>query len=507
MDEIAEQVQSSLSEEAHHEFAQRVESQAAFLRAEIESGALDNRDFAVGLELEAYTTDMHGRLAHPPEHVFEIEGCAGELGRHNVEINTVPQVFDEIGLEEQSKALERQFDAGRKAASGAGKELVLDAMWTIPPEEGTTQYLSTAEKRGGVTLATNMRPSARYCALDNAITTERGGAIDIELAGATRSFPSVLVESLTSSMQPHLQIPRAEAFPAYYNVAIRTMGPVLALATNSPFAPADLYPAADEDDAHALIEATPHELRIPVFEDSINTVEEGKVRFPADIESATDVVERIVADRTRAPFLTEWNPETEERYADQFFEFEHKRGTYWRWLRGVIGGQPIDRKNDERSLRIEYRPLPTQPSVEDTAGLQALTVGLLRGLVAADHPLSELDWEDSKAGFYDVVRNGLEADPVWLNADGKRTENTDEIYEELFEFARYGLSEQGVSDSAVEKHLAPIERRFEERTTPSRWKKARVHEGIDAGATLPEAIERMQRVYIEKAGQPFVEWF
>jgi hypothetical protein len=506
MDEIAEQVRRSLTEATRDEFERRIETQAAFLREEIESGALDNRDFAVGLELEAYATDSDGRLAFPPESVFEIEGCAGELGRHNVEINTAPQVLDEDGLDEQKRALERQSNAAQQVIRTAERELVLDAMWTIPPAEGTVEYLSTTEKREGVTLATNMRPAARYCALDTAILAERGGRIDIELAGISASFPSVLVESLTSSMQPHLQIPCAERFPAYYNVAIRTMGPVLALATNSPFAPADLYPSVDGDDAHTLVEETPHELRIPVFENSINTVEEGKVRFPGDIESATDVIERIVADRTCAPFLSEWTPEDEEAYADQFFEFEHKRGTYWRWLRGVIGGQPVDENNDERSLRIEYRPLPTQPSVSDTIGLQVLTVGLLRGLVAVDHPLSELSWEDSKVGFYDVVHEGPDADLVWMTADGERTGDVELIYEEIFEFTRYGLRKQDVSDSAIEEYLAPIEWRFEERMTPSRWKKARVREELENGATLPEAIRGMQREYIERVGQSFAEW-
>ncbi|MFC7008034.1 hypothetical protein [Halalkalicoccus salilacus] len=48
--------------------------------------------------------------------------------------------------------------------------------------------------------------------------------------------------------------------------------------------------------------------------------------------------------------------------------------------------------------------------------------------------------------------------------------------------------------------------RFEERTTPSRWKKARVRERVDDGASLPEAIRGMQREYIDRAGRPFAEW-
>lgn len=503
--ELLELVRRSIAESTRREFDERVETQAARLREQIESGAFDNRDFAVGLELEAYVADREGRLAHLPDRVLEIDGCAGELGRHNVEVNTPPNVLDGAGLDAQLRALEERVDAAREAIRAEGRALVLDAMWTIPPEEGTTAYLSAGEERDGLRLAANMKPAARYHALDNAIVGEREGTVDVDLPSVSASLPSVLVESLTSSMQPHLQIPRAERFPAHYNAAIRTMGPVLALATNSPFAPADWYPDCAGEEAHALVDRAYHELRIPVFEQAINVVEEGKVRFPDDVASATDVVDRIAADPTRAPFLREWTDGADDARTE-FAEFDHKRGTYWRWLRGVVGGQPIDEANDERSLRIEYRPLPTQPSAADVASLQALTAGLIRGLVAADHPLAALDWEATKAGFYGVVREGLDAELVWLTADGERTADPETIYGELFELARMGLRESGVPEERVERSLDPMERRFVERTTPSRWKKARVREHVDDGASLPEAIRGMQREYLDRVGRPFAEW-
>lgn len=504
--ELVELVRRSLAETTRREFDERVETQAALLRERIESGAFDNRDFAVGLELEAYVVGPEGRLAHAPKRVLEIDGCAGELGRHNVEVNTPPNVLDGAGLDAQLRALEDRVDAAREATRADERALVLDAMWTIPPEEGTEAYLSAVEERDGVSLAANMRRSARYCALDNAILAGRGGTVDVDLPGVNASFPSILVESLTSSIQPHLQIPRAKRFPAYYNAAIRTMGPLLALATNSPFAPADCYSNPDRDEARELIDRTHHELRIPVFERAINVVDDGKVRFPGDIESAADVVDRIAADRTQAPFLREWTAEADDAHADRFAELEHKRGTYWRWLRGVVGGQPIDAANDERSIRIEYRPLPTQPSVEDAVCLQALTVGLIRGIVAADHPLTDLEWEATKTGFYDVVREGIDAELVWLTADGERTGDPERIYGEVFDLARSGLHESGVPEESIERYLGPMEWRFEERTTPSRWKKARVRERVDDGASLPEAIRGMQREYIDRAGRPFAEW-
>lgn len=503
MSEFADLVRSSLSGEYLETFDERVRRQADFLIEEIDSGALDNPDFAVGLELEVYGVDPDGRLATLPESVFE--ACNKELGRHNAELNSQPSPFDSAGLAEQADRITEGIDDARAAFRDASLELVLDAMWTIPPTAGSEAYLRLIETEGSITIARNMQRSARYCALDNDILARRNRSIDIDLPGYTDSFPTILPESLTTSIQPHLQIPSAESFPRYYNVAIRTMAPILALATNSPFLPADLY--SDRAEPRTLLEETAHELRIPVFEQSINAGDH-KVRFPRDIESASDIVRRIVEDAVRAPFLREWIEDDErDGFRDSFWEFDHKRGMYWRWLRGIPGGEAVG-TGSVRSLRIEYRPLPTQPSVRDTLGLQCLTIGLIRGIVAANHPLTALDWAASRESFYDVVDRGLDAELAWIDRDGTMTSDPDVIYSEIFDLAKRGLAEAGVGTQTADEYLAPLQARWEGRLTPSRWKLKTVRTYLDGGYTLRGAIEEMQRDYIAhtRSDTPFIEW-
>ncbi len=501
--DLIEFVDRSLSEETRAEFDRRVAEQAAELADALEEGRLDNPGFGLGIELELYAVDDGGELARLPRAVFEAP-CNKELGVHNAELNTTPDPFDGDGLASQAEKLRRNLRETRRAARREGRELVLDAMWSVPPAEGTRSYLGDVRERDGVTIAENMSPSPRYVAIDNDILDRTGGSVPVSVPGADHEFPSILCESLTSSIQPHLQVPDAANFPQYYNVALAIAGPVLAVTTNSPLAPVDLY---DPADPYALLAETAHELRILVFEGSINDAWE-KVRFPSRIESTGETVDALVDDHTCAPVLREWIDDgPRETFDERFWELDHKRGTYWRWVRAVAGGQPVGR-GDERSLRIEFRPIPTQPTVADNVAVLALVAGAIRGLVAADHPVDSLPQDAAEGSFYSAVADGLDAELAWIDADGEPTTDSDVVYEELFAFARRGLREQGVSEGVIEEYVAPLESRWESRTSPSRWKLERVREGLDDGEDLETAVRGMAAEYVDRvtAETPFAEW-
>lgn len=495
-------VRRSLSAETEATFDERVAEQAETVAGMLERAELDNPSFALGIEIETYAVDGRG-LARLPDEVFEAP-CDRELGLHNAELHTEPTRFDEAGIAEQADQLRANLDATQDAASEADTDVVLDAMWSVPPSEGTRSYLGDVTVDDGVTVAQNMTESPRYWALDNEILQQGAGSVGIDVPGASVSFPSILCESLTSSIQPHLQLPDADALPAYYNAAIRTLGPVLALATNSPLLPVDLY---DVDDPEQLLDETHHELRIAAFEQSINAAW-NKVCVPEDIDTTRDTLSYLLADPTCAPFLREWVADGERTTVDErLWEFDHKRGTYWRWVRSVVGGQPVG-GGDQRSIRIEYRPLPTQPTVRENIGLQVLVAGLLRGIVATGHPLAELDHAAAERSFYAAAANGLDADLAWVTANGDRTDENAVLYEELFDLTRAGLAEQGVSTSVASTYIDPLETRWIEGTTPSRWKLEEVRAELDAGRPFEGAVRTMQRRYREhsRSGRPLVEW-
>ncbi len=513
-----ELIRKSLDESTKERFESRVESQAEFLREEIREGRLDNSDYTIGLEIEVYCADSEGRLARFPSGIYDAcgERLNKELGLQNAEINTSPEVLSDEGLESQDEQVRETLDAAAKALDeeGEGKQVVLDSMWTIPPEEGSWEYLDSVKEEDGVVSAENMRADERYEAIDNYYQRRVCEPVNVSVPGADMSFSSILVESLATSIQPHHQIPQAEDLPRYYNTAMRTMGPLLALTSNSPFLPPDLYDDPDRD----LLDETYHELRIPVFEQSVNPpgeYDDKKVRFPRDINRTEDMLDKVMEDRTYSPLLREWKSEgdgsedgEDDEYTDNFWEFEYKRGTYWRWLRAVVGGDEVSEGNDEKSIRLEYRPLPTQPSVRDTVGLQALVSGMLAGMVVDNHPLPSLGWQDAYDSFYSAVENGIDADLAWVDEEGTVTHDKEVIYEEIFEYARLGLEGHGVGEEAYERYVEPIRERWEERTTPSVWKIERVRENLDDGASFEEAVYEAQREYMRAADEhdTFVDW-
>ncbi len=489
-------IRRSFDESTVVEFERRVERQAEFLKDEIQTGSLDSSDFTVGLEIEVYGVGEDGGLVRVPDEVFEVESVSKELGLHNAEINSSPVVLSDEGLRRQEDEVRHVLEEARTASD---TDLVLDSVWTLPPDEGSKKYLDDVDERGSYVYARNMRVDPRYHAIDNYYLAKSGKA-SLDVPGASHDFKTILYESLATSLQPHLQIPDVDELAPYYNTAIRTMPAVLALTTNSPFLPPDLY--NDVDDPESFVDETPHELRIPIFEQSVNPGDEygdKKVRVPRDIDTPDDVVDRVTEDCLYAPVLKEWFEDgdgSDEEYTDSFWEFDYRRGTYWRWLRAVIGGDYVDENNDEKSVRIEYRPVPTQPTVEEIVGVQAVVSGLIIGLVREDHPVSRLDWEKTRDDFYSVVEEGLDANIGWIDEDGNETRDKEVIYDEVFEYAERGLVSEGVEEETVEEYLMPLRRRWEKKMTPSVWKKDTVREALEDGLSLDEAIRRMQSEYI-----------
>ncbi|ELY95959.1 hypothetical protein [Natrialba taiwanensis] len=504
--DLAARVADVLSVDADG-FRERAEADAEVIKEEVEDGVFDNPQAIVGLEYEFYAIkDDDCALRRVPRRLLELIGFEKELGLHNAEMTTSPQPLNVHGLAAQESEVKARLQTALKVTKSDRMRLVSDGLWTIPPEgEDATTYLTDSVERTvdsvdgnaqSIRAATNMSDSARYHAMANTDRADAAG-MRIDAPHVSLRADTVMPESLITSIQPHYQVPHAPDLPAYFNYAVRTAGPLLALGVNSPFFPADLYD--DGATAADILEDGWREHRISVFETVLNdpNTGEGKVRFPHDLESVDEAIDRVASDDTMVPMPVEAG----ERFDDQFPHFRRKHGTYWRWVRPVFGGPTRSAAN----ARIEFRPIPAQPTVRDSISFLAAFAGLLESLVQLEHPVHELDWQTARENFYAAMRDGLDAELVWITNDGKETTDTLALYDDLLAHAEDGLTTRGLTDEQAAKYLYPLRRRVRQRVTPARWKREQVRAAVADGADLETAIETMQRRYVDRQRETLLD--
>ena len=495
--ELAAQVAAALDIDGEA-FASRVEAEKETLRSELEDGTFNNPQAIVGLEYEFYAVDAEtDALMRVPRRLLEYIGFEKELGLHNAELSTTPQPLSRYGLRAQESEVQAKLAAARTEVAREGMALLSDGLWTVPPiGETASEYLTNSIEQDGMRMATNMSRAVRYHAMAN---TDYAAELQLDAPHVSLSADTVMPESLITSIQPHYQVPHAHDLPERFRYALRIAGPLLAVSVNSPFFPPDLYDA----DGETVLSECWMENRIPVFESVLNPEDSRKVAFPEDVDSLDDAVDRIASDETVVP--AEITPKG--RFDDAFAHFRHKHGSFWRWVRPVFGGSTRKSAN----ARIEFRPLPGQPTVQGTVSLLAVFAGLLQSLPRREHPVYHQSWETAEANFYAAVRDGLDADLQWVTADGTETTDTGELYAELFELARDGLELRGLGAEEANRYIQPLRARVDRRMTPARWKHDRVTERVADGEPFAQAVWGMQSDYIDAQAETlvdgtFLEW-
>jgi gamma-glutamyl:cysteine ligase YbdK (ATP-grasp superfamily) len=476
------------------EFDSRVQDEADFIKAHLEQGTFDSEQTTIGFEYEFYAVDRQThQLRRVPRKLLGCLGFEKELGLHNVELNCNPQPLNAAGFDGVEHDIEAKVQAFQRRAAQEDIRIVSDGMWTIGPTESpTAAYLTNATHEEGVTLAINVANAVRYHGFASVEDRQMiGGHIDVD--GVRVEADNAGPVSLTSSIQPHYQCREATALPSHMRTALRVAGPLLAVGVNSPFFPPELY-----EDGEIPVgpgsRAGHHELRVPVYEQMMNPqTGEPKVRFPEDIATPAEAVDRIATDTT----IVAATIEAGERFDDQFVHFKHKHGSYWRWVRPVFDGQ----SEGAASARIEFRPLPGQPTIPDAVAFLATLAGLLTSMHATDHPARTLEWETARENFYAAARDGLQADLVWRTSGGERTTDTHEIFADLFDVAVAGLERHGLPREDAETRIAPLRDRVRHGVTPAGWKLSAADAAHERGESPAEAIRTAQKQYIQQQAE------
>jgi CBS domain-containing protein len=456
----------------------------------LDEGRLEEGVRRVGAEQELFLIDS---ALHPAPVAMEMlddledPHFTTELGRFNLEMNLDPLTYGGDCLHRMEAQLESLVDKARRTARARNWDIVL------------TGILPTIRK-SDLTIE-NMTPSARYAALNAAMTQLRGGAYEFHIKGIDElalRHDSVMAEACNASFQVHFQVGAGE-FATLYNIAQAVAGPVLAAATNSPLLFGRRLWA---------------ETRIALFQQAVDTRQPGLYQRHSNprvffgngwIEhSVLELYKEDVARfRTLVGIPADEDPIAvlESGRIPELKALRLHNGTVYRWNRacyGITEGKP--------HLRIECRVLPSGPTVLDEVANAAFWFGLMGILARKYDDIGEvMEFEHAETNLLQAARLGLSANMVWL--EGEEMPARRLILDKLLPMADEGLSLRDVRPEDRERYLGVVERRVHSGQTGSRWFLNSLARMKDQGTTS-ERFTALTAATVQRqtSGKPVHEW-
>lgn len=470
-------------------FMERVRSQADDIIAMSDDFSTGNYGF--GLEREYYVVDEQLNLSRCNESMFDEQKCQRELGVHNLELACEPDssILGNDGmiqcLRDNHKLVEENLSDKRLAREGC--------ISVSPQGRDMSDYLSSCHTSNGYHIHENMVKNPYYLLLNHDLSTDSNKSLSNPKISYQRK--GLMPVSLTTSIQPHVQIPRVEQTASYFSSALRVCGPVLSISTNSPYLPPSMYDEEPSPDPFT------HENRVMIQNDLLNNRGRKGSRFPKDVESFEEMVEKVSNHELFMPILSEDAPSVE--WDEGFYEFNHQQRTTWWWVNPRFGRSVDD---ESKSVRIELRPFPTQPTFKDNASLFALLVGAVVEIAESNHPVLDMEWELARSNFENALSDGPNADLCWIDRDGSRVTNNSDIIQDIMDCARLGLRRIESEDSDIESILEPMAERGV--YSPSEWKSERYEEYLNEGYGFEDALSMTSQDYFDACdrGDVFCEW-
>ena len=159
-------------------------------------------------------------------------------------------------------------------------------------------------------------------------------------------------------------------------------------------------------------------------------------------------------------------------------------------------------------MRIEFRALPTGPTLADMIGNTALMLGAT--LAYAQQDCRELmPFDEVRENLWRAAEFGLDAEMQW--PDGRRSGGSrvpvTAVLDELLPMAAEALRSAGVDAADVSTALAPVTARVERRMNGARWQVATTA-ALEARGSRAEALAGTVQLMADQGfdGPPLAEW-
>lgn len=449
----------------------------------------------IGVELELFLIDEHGRAKPVGQEVAQVANNAcitPEIGRFDIEFSTDPVAL----AGRPFSRLREQMDAAKaEIAEHAAKFGARAVPVSILPTLQRDDF--------GAHTITDL---PRYRALAAGMQRARQSPFHICISGddpLRMTTDDVAMESANTGFQIHLKVAPGD-FARYYNAAQMLTGPVMAASGNSPtFLGHRLW----------------HETRVALFKqagDDRPTDAETGFRLPPRIgfgngwvrEGAAELFAESVA--LHEPLLAQCSEEdplqaVQAGRVPKLWELRLHHGTVWKWNRPVYdpaaGGH----------LRIEMRALPAGPTMVDMLANAAFLIGGV--LALAPHVpdlLPAFPFALAERNFYRAAQHGLDAELAWPACKNAAPcgVSARKLLRTLIPRAAQGLLQAGVQSTEVDFFLGIFEQRVQSGTTGAVWQRAIYEALLNRGLRREWALSELLDRYMQNvdSGQPVCVW-
>ncbi len=408
----------------------------------------------IGFEMELCLVDRQGLPASINEAFIKqlkdsaiVSQVTQELAQFNIELNSSVFCLTADALQKMHHELSRLYHLCQNAAQILNADLLM--VGSLPSLQ--EQHLQLQ----------NMSHMTRYQALNEQVLRSRKGrAIELDIQGK-ESLKSVhqdvMLESVATSFQLHLQMPFAHSV-RYYNAAIILSAPMVAVSANSPFLfGKDLW----------------CETRIPVFEQAVSVGGyDGAMFGPIKRVSfgsgyaQQSLLECFQENIEHYPVLL---PEVFDTATEDLAHLSLHNGTIWRWNRPLIA-YIENAQQREYHVRLEHRVIPAGPTIVDSIANAALFYGAITALASQYQiPEQQLSFVQAKENFYLAAKQGLKSRMNWLSEQSLPVKTL--LLEILIPMAKNGLQQMGINREDIEYYLKIIEQRVESGQNGAFWQR------------------------------------
>lgn len=479
--------------EDHLRFRQRLDRCLDVLEELVATPGFGVGDPSIGAELEVALIDQRSRPLPLNESILREtldERMTFELDRFNLECNLrhtslAGRPFSHLRAELESARAE----LSRAAQVHDGRI----AMIGILPTLLESDLQSSA-----------MTDSVRYRAISRALRALREGPFELNIAGddpLQLACEDVTFEGAATSLQIHLRTP-PEDFTNVFNAAQMATAPLLAASGNSPtFLGRRLW----------------SETRVALFKQAIDdrAESERRMRKPARVNFGSSwlsngPIELFREAVTKYPALLPviYDEDPDESLAagrvPRLDEIRLHQGTIWTWNR------PVYDPHEGGHVRLEFRALPSGPSIEDMLANTAFLIGLSLGLAPHMKSLcTRLDFDAAHHNFYRAAQSGLDARFDWpVDLDGPiRSVSAQALIPSLVDIARQGLLAAGIEAAETDPLIDCVAERAARGQTGAAWQRAALS-ALEATRNREEALAAMLERYVEHStsGEPVHRW-